>query len=121
MPLADLLHGTSEQDHGVGGIEALGGQKSEFALAWPELDFDRAQRQAEREDVAPENLEHRLHLVVALLGQILIAMREQADIRRLAGLARILRRHFCVFEFENVELDLEAGDEVIAAPAELIE
>ena len=118
VALADLLHRAAEQHHGVGGLEPFLGCEGEFALARAELDFDRAQRQAEREDVAPDDLEHRLHLVVALLGQILIAVRQQADIRRLAGLAGIFGRHLCVFELEDVEFDLESGDEIVAALAQ---
>ena len=112
---ADLLHGAAKQHHGVGGHEAHRRLEGEFALARAELDLDRTQRQAERQDVAPDDLEHRLHLVVALLGQILIAVRQQADRGRLAGLAGILRRHLGVFELEDVEFDLEAGDEIVAA------
>ena len=48
-------------------------------------------------------------------------MRQQADRGRLARLAGILRRHFCVFELEDVEFDLEAGDKVVAALCELRE
>ena len=115
MAAGDLLHGAAEQDHGVGGLEPLPRRESEFALARAELDLDRAQRQTERQDVAPDDLEHRLHLVVALLGQILIAVRQQADVGRRARLAGMLRRHLRVFELEDVEFDLEPGDEVVAA------
>ena len=111
----DLLHGAAKQHHVVGGLEAGAGRKGEFALARAELDLDRAQRQAERQHVAPDDFQHRLHLVVALLGQILIAVRQQADIGRRAGLPGMLRRHFGVFELEDVEFDLEPGDEVVAA------
>src|SRR6478736_6444970 len=94
VPMADLLHGAAKQHHGVGGLEPQRRLERELALARPEFDFDRAQRQAERQDVAPDYLQHRLHLVVALLGEILIAVRQQAHRRRLARLAGILRRHF---------------------------
>ena len=93
VAMRDLLHGAAKQHHVVGGLEPLGRLEGEFALARAELDLDRPQRQAQRQDVAPDDFEHRLHLVVALLGQILIALRQQADRRRLAGLAGILRRH----------------------------
>src|SRR5438445_4118558 len=81
VPMADLLHGAAKQHHGVGGLKPQRRLECEFALAWTEFDLDRAQRQAERQDVAPDNLEHRLHLVVALLGQVLVAVRQQADRR----------------------------------------
>lgn len=71
----DLLHRRTEQHHGVGRGKAHSGREGEFALARAELDLDRAQRQPEREDVAADDLERRLHLIVALLGEILIAVR----------------------------------------------
>ena len=61
-----------------------------------------------------------LDLVEALLGQILIAVRQQADRGRAAGLAGVLGRHMRVVELEQVEFDLEPGDEIIAALAELV-
>ena len=64
------------------------------------------------------NFERRLHLVVALLGQVLIAVRQQADLRRLTGLSGILRRHPGILELENVELDFQPRDEIVAAFAE---
>ena len=88
----DLLHGAAEQHHVVGRLQPLARREGELALARAELDLDRAQGQAERDDVAAQDLQHRLHLVVALLGQVLIAVRQQADRRRRAGLAGILRR-----------------------------
>ena len=117
----DLLHGAAEQHHVVGGLESRLRRKGEFALARAELDLDRAQGQAERQHVAPDDFQHRLHLVVALLGQILIAVRQQADIGRRARLSRMLRRHFGVFELEDVEFDFEARDEIVAALCQLIE
>ena len=68
VAMADLLHGAAKHDHGVGRLEPDRRFESEFALARAELDLDRSQRQAERQHVAPDDLQHRLHLVVALLG-----------------------------------------------------
>ncbi len=117
----DLFHGRAEQHHVVGGRQPLGRRKSEFALARAELDLDRSQGQAERQHVAADDFQRRLHLVVALLGQVLIAVREQADGRRPSGLAGILRRHVRVFELEEVKFDLEPRDEIVAALSQLIE
>ena len=97
------------------GVKPLGRLKGEFALARAELDLDRPQGQAERQHVAADDFQRRLHLVVALLGQVLIAVRQQADGRRPSGLAGILRRHVRVFELEEVEFDLEPRDEIVAA------
>ena len=121
MPMGDLFHGAAEQDHVVGGREPDCRLKGEFALARAEFDLDRPQRQAERQHVAPDDFQHRLHLVVALFGQILIALRQQADIGRRTGLPGMLRRHLCIFELEDMEFNFEAGDEVVAAFCESIE
>ena len=45
-------------------------------------------------DVAAQDLQHRLDLVEALLGEVLIAVDEQAHRRRRAGLAGILGRAY---------------------------
>src|SRR5690349_8758114 len=112
VPPANLLHRATKQDHGVGRFKASRRLESEFALARAELDFDRAQGQAEREDVAPDDIEYGLHFVITLFRQILVAMRKKTYFRRLAGLARMLRRYLRVFEFENMKFDFEAGHEV---------
>ena len=121
MTLGDLLHGAPKQHHVVGGLKSSSRRKGEFALARAEFHFDRAQRQTERENITPDDIEHRGHLVVALLGQVLVAVREQADFRWLSGLARVFGRHLRIFEFEDVKLDLEAGDEIEAALTELVQ
>ena len=117
----DLLHGATKQHHVVGGRQPLGRRKGEFALARAELDLDRAQGQAERQHVAADDFQRRLHLVVALLGQILIAVRQQADRGRPPGLAGIFRRHVGVFELEEVEFDFQPRDEIVTALSQLIE
>src|ERR1700736_6125668 len=58
VPMADLLHGAAKQHHGVGGLKPDCRREREFALARTEFDLDRPQRQAERQDVAPDDLEH---------------------------------------------------------------
>ncbi len=83
--------------------------EGELALAGAELDLDRAQRQAERDDVAAHGLEDRLHLVEPRLGQILVALGDEADRRRLARPSRVRRVEPRVVELEDVELDLEPG------------
>ena len=50
MAPRDLLRRGAEQHHGIGGLEAKKRPERELALARPELDFERAQRQAERGD-----------------------------------------------------------------------
>ena len=79
MAPGDLLHGAAEQHHGVGRDETRRRCKRKFALARTKLDLDRSQRQTECEDIPSYDVQRRLHLVVALLGQILIAVREQTD------------------------------------------
>ena len=115
---ADLLHGAAEQHHGVGRLQPAQRLEGELALARAVLALHRPQRQAERDDVAADDLEHGLDLVEAQLGEILIAVGEDADPRRRAGLARLLRRHAIRVQLEDVELDLEAGNVVVARPGE---
>ena len=91
LAAADLLHGAAEQHHGVGRREPDLRLERELALARTELDLDRAQRQAERHDIAAHGLEDRLDLIEAGLGQILVALREQAHLGR-ARPARWRRR-----------------------------
>ena len=52
LPAADLLHRAAEQHHGIGGRKAELRMEGELALARAELDLDRAQRQAERDNLA---------------------------------------------------------------------
>ena len=54
-------------------------------------------------------------LVVAVLGQVLEAVRDRAHPRRVRGPARLLRLQHGVFELGDVQLDLEPGDVVVAA------
>ena len=68
------------------GASPVSRAEGEFALARPEFDFERAQRQAERDEVAcAEQGEDRIELIEARFGEILKALREQAHLRRLAG------------------------------------
>src|SRR5260370_18064001 len=76
VPMGDLLYGAAKQHHGVGGLEPFSRCEGEFALARPEFDLDRSQRQAERADVAPGDLDRPLPLVPALLCHILLSPRQ---------------------------------------------
>ncbi len=92
VALGDLLGGAAEQHHRIGRLEPGAGAEGELDLARPELDLERAQRQAEVHDVGAQDLEDRIHLVVTLLGQVLVALVQQRRpraARRLAGLAGI--------------------------------
>ena len=97
------------------GVKPLVGAKVNSHWLGPNSTSTERKRQAERQHVAADDFQRRLHLVVALLGQILIAVRQQADGWRPSGLAGILRRHVRVFELEEVEFDLQPGDEIVAA------
>ena len=84
----------------------------------------RAQRQAEIDDVGAQDLQDRVHLVVALLGQVLVALVQQRHVGRLAGLAgvgRIAEAELALLQLEEMELDFEAGDEIVAAVAQRLE
>src|SRR5437016_11492784 len=60
VPAADLFHGATEQHHGIGRRKSDLRLEREFALAGAELDFDGAQRQAKRDDLAAQDFENRL-------------------------------------------------------------
>jgi hypothetical protein len=121
LPAADLLHRAAEQHHGVGGREPDLRLERELALARAELDLDRAQRQPERDDLAAHDLEDRLHLIEAVLGQVLVALGEQAHVGRLAGPGGIAGIQPRVIQLEDVELDLEPGHIVEPGVGELLQ
>jgi len=82
LPPADLFHSAAEQHHGVGGRKPDLRLKGELALARTKLHLDRAQGQPERHDIAAHDVENRLDLIEARFGQILIALGQEADLRR---------------------------------------
>src|SRR6266516_2861879 len=65
VPAAELFHGATEQHHGIGRRKSDLRLEREFALAGAELDFDGAQRQAKRDDLAAQDFENRLDLAEA--------------------------------------------------------
>src|SRR5271168_991517 len=115
---ADLLHGRTKLHHEVGWVETDGRGEGKLALARPKLDFDRAQRQAQREDITPYYVDDRLDQIVALFREILISGRNELDSRRLARLTRLREADAILHELEDMALDFEPGHEVIAALAE---
>ena len=121
MAPAHLLDRAAQQRHrvraGQPGLRAEG----ELKLARTVLDFEGAQRQAERLHVLAQQLGDRFHLVVALFGEQLIAVREQLDIRRRAGLAGVRAAHVLRGELEDVKLDLQPGDEAETLRSERVE
>ena len=99
------------------GSQAGPGAEGELDLARPELDLERAQRQAETDDVGAQDLQDRIELVVTQLGQVLVALVEQRDFGRLARLARLAASpsaELRLLQLEQMELDLEAGEEIVA-------
>ena len=112
LPPADLFHCAAKQHHAIGGRKPDLRLEGELALARAELDFDRAQRQAQRDDLAAHDVENRLELIEARFGQILIALGKQTDLRRGARPRGIGRGKPRIVELEDMKLDLEAGDVV---------
>ena len=105
-----LFERAAKQDHGVTGGDASLGGKREFILAGTKLDFQRLQRQPERDHVLTQNLKNWRDLIVAALGQILIAMRCVAHQRRFGRPVQRVRPKPRVFYFEQVKFKLDAGD-----------
>ena len=121
MALRHLLGGAAEQHHGVGRCEADAGAEGELDLARPEFDFYGAQRQAEIDEVGAQDLQDRVHLVVTLLGQVLIALVQQGHVGRFAGLAGVRNAKLRRLQLEEMEFDFEAGDEIVAALAQRLQ
>src|SRR4029077_20999530 len=90
-------------------------------LARSVLHLVGAQRQAELRELVAQELDHRVDEVVAMLGEKLVARREERDFGRRARLACVLRQQAFVDDLEDVELDLEAGDEFMARRRELLQ
>ena len=114
----DLLGGGAEQDHRIGGGKAGLRTEGEFALARPELDFERAQRHAERHDAAPDRLQRRVELIEAALGQILVALIEQTDFRRERRPGGVGRGKARILQLEEMKFHLEPGQKVKAGRLE---
>src|SRR5581483_12013384 len=93
----------------------------ELALARAELHLDRAQRQAQRDDAAAQRLEYRLHLIEARLGEILVALRDQAHLGGLRRPCRIGGGEPWIVDAEKMQLDLEPSEEIEAGLAELVQ
>ena len=114
MAARDLLHRGAEQHHGVGAIQTRLRAESEFALAGPELDLDRAQRQADLLDAMAQQFHRRIEHVVAGFGEILVALRQQADVGRFRRPGRVGRRQTRIRQLEQMELDFQSGNEIEA-------
>ena len=110
----DLLGGGAEQHHRVGGGKSRLRAEGELALARAQFDFERAQRHVERNDAAPDRRQGGIELIEARLGQILIALIEQAHLGRPRRPGRILGGKPRILQLEEMEFDLEPGAEIEA-------
>src|SRR5271170_4119075 len=104
---ADLLHRTARQHHHVGRLQPLARLERELALARPVFDLERAQRQSKPHDIAAQNFEQGIELVVTQLRQVLIALGEETDLGRWPRLAGIAELKPLIFDFEEMKFDLE--------------
>ena len=115
MAARDLLHRAAEQDHRVGRGEGGHRGKRDLGLARAELDFERAQGQAQAGEVFLQDAQHRVELVVLVLAQELVAGREQLHLGRIAGLPGVGRRGVLPRDPEDVELDFQPHDQLLIA------
>jgi hypothetical protein len=118
---AHLFDGAAEQQHHVRRREAELRVERELHLSGPPLVLHAAQRDVDRHEIAREVLEDVVDLVVAVLGEVLEAVGDRADLRRVRRIARLLRREHRVLHLRDVELDLEARDVLVARLAEPVE
>ena len=114
MAAGDLFNSGAEQHHRVGAVQAQLRAEGKFALARAELDFDRAQWQAELFDASAKNFHRRIEHVEARFGEILMALREQADLRRFRRPGCVGRRQPRVLQLEQMEFDFEPRTEIEA-------
>ncbi len=117
----DLLDRAAKEDHGVRRGHPRHRAERELELARPELDLVGAQRQPELRKVLAQELDHRVDHVVALLGEVLIPGGQKLDFRRAARLPRVRGLEVLVDDPEDVELHLQADDEIEALRLELRE
>src|SRR6266851_6686540 len=104
---ADLLHRAARQHHHVGWLDPRARLERELALARTVFDFERTQRQTKPHDIAAQNFEYGIELVVTQFSEMLIALREETDLGRRPGLAGIVERKPRVFELENMKCHFE--------------
>src|SRR6266851_1472437 len=104
---ADLLHRAAHQHHHVGWLDPRARLERELALARTVFDFECTQRQTKPHDIAAQNFEYGIELVVTQFSEMLIALREETDLGRRPGLAGIVERKPRVFELENMKCHFE--------------
>ena len=113
MAARGLLYRAAQQQHRVGGLEAGQRRKRELELTRTELDLEGAQRQSQFRKAFLKDLNDRVDEIVALLGEVLVAGGEELDLRRRPRLPGVRRLELRVENPEDVELDFEAGDELV--------
>jgi hypothetical protein len=106
-----LLHRAAEQHHRVGGGEGWQGRKRDLQLARAELDLEGAQRQLECGKIFTKNLENRVELVVAVLGQVLVAAGQELDVRRISRLPA--SDGLVLFEIRLMKFHFQAADHLV--------
>ena len=114
MPAQDLLHGAAKQHHGIGRLQARQHAERDLDLARAVLDFEGAQRQAERRELGAQQFHHRLDHVVARFGEVLVAVGEDRHLGRFTGLAGVRGMGFRVHGAKDMEFDLQPGDVLVA-------
>ena len=115
MPAGNLAHGGAGECHQVRGLQSRAGTEGDLALARPEFDLQRPQRQAEALQTLADVLVDGIDGVVEFLAQILVAFGGQRHVGRPAGLRRILWPQPRIDEAEQVKFQLRTGHQAIAS------
>ena len=108
-PTRHLFECAAQQHHRIGRRDPDFGSRRELILARPEFHFHGLQRQAERHDTLAQDIKNWRDLIVAALGEVLIAMRRVAHERRLGRPVERISGKSRIFYLEQVKLNLEAS------------
>ena len=110
MTSRDLFCSRAKQDHAVSAGKARLRPEGEFALARPKLGFNRTERQPQLLYAAPQDVHRRCQHVETRFREILVALRQKADLGRFRRPGRIGGRETRILELEEVEFDFKPGE-----------
>src|SRR2546421_4235761 len=116
--LTDLLNGGAEQHHRIRSREAADGAEAELDLAGTPLVLHRAGRQPDRGQAVADRLQRVGHAVQPYLREELVALLKDAYVWWWRGEAGVLRHDPLGAKPDDVILDLNPGEEVVARIAE---
>src|SRR5215469_8632680 len=118
-PLADLLDRRAEEHDCVGGREPANGTEAELHLARPPLVLHRARMQANGSQAVANGLQGAGNAVEPHLGQVLVATLPDAHGWRRGREPGVFWRQVIAVHLDDVVLDLDAREVVVASFGQL--